>query len=243
MSGHTEPHLERPYSIDPVAIGPRWTLRPKRGDEHAKLIWFVVLSHTPWNAGGRPTWVSNETIMAEAGLRHLRDVERGMARLREAGMLTTSIGERRQARRKAGRVINPALPHPVKVLIPGRGHGKFDPGPITNLWLTCGELRDRPATLVTAVVGLYVLAAHVAGGEHPDGWAPVPCRDATIRRFVGGSEGSTFTRRMRDLETLGLVRTIDGVRHLAPVRLWYQATRAMAKIEPTLYPEIGAVPY
>jgi len=211
---HTQPRARGPHSIHHAAIGDRL-----RGDgcERARLLWLMILSHTPWRAARRPTWASNVTLSHESGLDERR-VRLGLQRLREAGMLATAQGERPGARRRVGRILAPAISAPVKVLIPGRGA-------MTNLWITCRESRPRPAALVTAMVGAYALAAH-ALDEHPEKWSPVPGPAADLRRFVGASKGSTWGKRVNDLCDLGLLERRSGL-WVAPPREWMQGWRAL----------------
>ncbi len=137
-------------------------------------------------------------------------------------MLTTRIGRRPGAQRPVGRVLVPRLARPVKVLIPDRGA-------MANLWLTCREIRKRPVTLVTLMVGAYVLAADAAGGRHPRGWSVVPGSGADLRRFVGARKNAAWTQRLRDLEGLELLHVRDGQRMIAPVRSWYRSERALTE--------------
>lgn len=215
MSKRTQPAPARPHSIAPASIGDR--LRGGVGIEHARLVWLVVLSHTPWDGARRPTWASNSTLAHESGLTVAR-VEYALAQLRTAGMLETPRGERPGARRRFGRLLVPKLEGPVKILIPDRAA-------MTNLWITCREARPRPAALVTAMVGAHALAAH-ALDRRPSEWAPVPGPAAQLRRFVGASKGSTWGRRVNDLCGLGLLERREQL-WVAPPREWMQGWRAL----------------
>ncbi len=219
MSKRTQPPHPSPHSIAPASIYAR--LSGGVGIEHARLLWLVILSHTPWDGARRPTWATNATLAADAGMTGpdaARQTERALNRLREASMLVTRHGERPGARRRFGRLLEPQLAGPVKVLIPDRGA-------MTNLWITCREARPRPAALVTAMVGAYALAAHGLD-RAPTEWAPVPGPAAELRRFVGASKGSTWGRRVNDLCDLGLLERRDAL-WVAPPREWMQAWRAI----------------
>lgn len=220
MSDATQPPAGGLHSRADVSIGARLNLSRGKGDEAAKLLWFVILSHTPWDTLNRPTWASNVTLSHESGL-CLRWVELGLNRLRTAGMLTTPVGLRPTAKRKWGRLLVPRLGSPVKVKIPDRGA-------MANLWLVCREVRQRPAALVTLVVGLHALAHR----EHvpPSQWAPIPVHMAEVRRFVGARKNAAWTQRVRDLEALGLIRREGRKVWLAPVRSWYRSERALASV-------------
>ena len=218
MSESTQPPSGGPHS---ASIGARMNLNPKRGDEHAKLIWFVILSRTMWPGRKKQSpWPTDTTLALDAGLGLRRDAERALQRLREADMLTTPTGRRPpSATRAHGRLLVPRLGSPVKILIPTRGQ-------MTNIWLTCAEARQRPAALVTLVVGLYALACH-AEDRRVDGWTEIPGTMADVRRFVGARKGHAWTQRVRDLEGLGLLERRGRVIWLAPVSRWSQARRAL----------------
>jgi len=209
-----------------VAIGARLNLRRIRGTEHAKLLWFVVLSHTPWETLSRPTWANNETLTHELGLTDRRDTERAMGQLRHAGMLSTPEGERPGARRKIGRLLVPRLGSPAKVIIPDREA-------MTQLWSLCREVRCRPASLVTTVVGMYALACHAQDREIFE-WAPVPGRLADHRRFVGARKNSAWTERVRDLERLGVIKRVGREVWISPASTWDRSARAIEAHRPVL---------
>lgn len=198
MSDRTRPPLSGPHSVKAAAsIGDR--LGSGRAVELAKLIWFCGLS--------RPTWPSGEELAADAGLIHWdssREVRRAIAQLRGSKMLGRG---------------GPALTEPVDLLIPDRGA-------MTNLWLTCREVRPRPVTLVTLIVGMYVLAASLDGFSRT-AWCRVPGSAAEIRRLVGARARNAFRQRMRDLEDLQLIAYDGDALMLAPTRRWYQADRAI----------------
>ena len=174
MSDRTQLAPARLHSIAPAAIADRLASANGRGSAVAPLVWWAILSHSPWDAAPRPTWASNATLAAETGLDGGK-VKQALAQLRAAGMLSSHHGERPGARRRHGRVLVPSLSAPAKVLIPDRGA-------VANLWITCREVRPRPAGLVITMTGASILAAS-ALDHRPDEWAPVPGR---LRR-------STFT--------------------------------------------------
>lgn len=148
MSDRKLPRARGAHSIAGAELGARLNLKRRRGAENAKLLWFVILSHTPWSTLTRPTWACDQTLANEAGL-DIREQKRALAVLREAELLTTPTGHRPGARRPWGRLLVPKLGAPVKVLIP-------DVGLMTNLWITCRDRRKRPGALVTLAVGCYV---------------------------------------------------------------------------------------
>ena len=216
MSDRNLPRARDAHSLASAEIGARLNLKRRRGAENAKLLWFVILSHTPWGTLTRPTWACDETLANEAGV-GLRDEKRALAVLREAGMLTTPTGHRPGAQRPYGRLLVPRLGSPAKVLIP-------DVGLMTNLWITCRERRARPGALVTLAVGCYVLAAHELD-RHPRAWSKIPGKLADVRRFVGARKNAAWTERVRDLERLGLLARDDGQLWLAPTSRWMQCNR------------------
>jgi len=222
VSDHTQPTATGLHSLASAIIGARLNLDQQRSDEAAKLIWFVILSHTPWESLTRPTWATDTTLANDAGMKGLRDVERAVARLRTSDMLTTTIGHRPGARRPTGRVLCPRIGAPVKVLIPDRGS-------MANLWITCREVQSRPAPMVTLAVGLYVLACHEVG-HRPEGWTRIPGTMSDVRRFVGARKGHAWTRRIRDMEALGLLGRPDGEIWVAPAIAWDQTARALARV-------------
>ena len=202
MSKRTQPRARGLHSIAAAAIDDRLRVAHGRGSDHAPLLWFRILGHTPWDGADRPTWASNVTLSHEAGL-PVTSVEYALGQLRTAGMLSTPWGIRPGAARLWGRVLVPHIDAPVKVHVPGRSH-------MADLWRTCRSARKRPITLVTLMVGMHALAAHELG-HAPNDWARVPGSLAALRRFVGASRGSTFTERLTVLVELGLVRRGGGL--------------------------------
>lgn len=232
MSEHTQPRARGLHSHATAAVGARLNiLANSKGREHAALAWLAILSHTPWECLTRPTWATNETLAAETGL-ELVDTERALQRLREAGMLTTPWGHRPGAQRKFGRLLVPALGAPAVVLIPDRHD-------MTNLWALCREKRKRPAPLVTMVVGAYALACDHAG-ERFDEWAPIGCRQADWRRFVGARKNASWSERVRVLEALDLIRRKGRAIEVAPTRSWLRAARALDLFADSTGPPLAA---
>ena len=213
MPKHTHPIRSRPQSIAPVILGARLNLEPQRGDENAKLAWWFILARTPWDNSPRATWATNSTIAHDAGLAQ-RDAERAVSRLRGAGLLKTPTGKRtsKAGAVSFGRILEPRLGAPVKILVPGRED-------MATLWATCRTIRKLPASLVTLAVGLYVLACRHAGRK-PSAWARVPGRMADVRRLVGARKGHGWTTRVRDLEDIGLLRRDATGIWLAPTSAW-----------------------
>jgi hypothetical protein len=220
VSETTQPQTRGLHSQATAAIGARLHVGARgRGSDYAQLVWLVILSHTPWpGRGERPTWASNVTLAAEAGLDE-REVARALAVLREAGMLETPIGRRPGARRPFGRLLVPRIGAPVKLLIPERHD-------MANLWGLCRERRARPASLVTAAVGAYALASDHAG-HRPRDWTQIGCRQADWRRFVGARKNASWTKRVRELEQLDIVRRRGRVIEVAPTRSWLRAARVL----------------
>ena len=211
MSDSTLPPRCGLYSHATAGIGVRAQLLQGRGSDHAKLLWLVILSHTPWGTTTRPTWASNETLRHETGLEQV-DVDHARRRLRDAGMLTTEVGRRPGARRPVGRVLVPQLGAPARVLIPDRHE-------MAQLWSRCRGFRKRPAFAVTAVVGAYALASDAAG-HRVDDWAELGCSQSEWRRFVGASKGGGWRSLGRDLELAGLIRRTGRAIDVAPPRSW-----------------------
>lgn len=222
MAHRTQPLASGPHSLAPASIGDRLNKRASgHGLEPAKLIWFAVLSHTPWTRVKRPTWASNETLANETVIM-VSEVERGIRRLRQAKMLETAHGHRRGASRQWGRILKPAIASPVKVLIPDRAK-------MANLWATCRQVRKKPISLVTMVVGAYVLAAHELDRRpFPTCWSHVPGSAADLRRLVGARKNQAWTRRLRDAEEIGLLARDGRDIMLAPVAGWMRGQRAIA---------------
>jgi hypothetical protein len=170
--------------------------------------------------------VSNATIASDAGLT-VKEVEKAMACLRKAKMIETRWGPRPKA--KPGRLIALDLHSPCKALAPGR----FEVG---MLWWIVKKARARPAALVTAMVGAFMLASSVAGGALED-WADLGCSMADWRRFVGHRDNPSWTRRVRDLESLGLIRRSGRRVFVSPPKAWLAlATSARSERSPALTP-------
>lgn len=221
MLDHSLPPSTRSASPDPASINDRLAHIPGRGRELAPLIWMMILAIPTDRRGLRRA--NNETLALDAGMLWspdaLRQTERALAVLRRASMLKTRTGIRKGSRRRVGRVLDPQLADPVTLARPDRGA-------MTNLWLTCHEVRRSPAALVTLMVGAYALACHANDDQRLDGWAPVGTSQAALRRFVGASKGSTWNRRLHDLEGLGLLSRDRGLR-VAPPTQWMQSWRAL----------------
>ena len=216
MSKDNLPQAHSAHSIASAAIGARLNLKRRRGAEHAKLLWFIVLSHMKWSSATRPAWPANATLAADSGL-CVRHAQRGVQVLKDAGMVTVSTGPRPGEVKSYGRLLAPRLADPVKVLIPNQGL-------MTNLWITCAEQRRRPAALVTLAVGCYILAAHKID-RHPRTMSRIPGKLADVRRFVGARKNAAWTERVRELERLGLLARDDGQLWLAPTSRWMQCNR------------------
>jgi len=220
LSKRTQPRDPRPHSLAPASIGTRLACVSGRGSEHAKLLWLFIVAHTRWP--GRLVvhpWPSNATLADESSL-DLRDARRALAALRSSGMVETRRGSRANTDKPRGRILIPKLDAQVKVLVPDRAE-------MISLWRACRRARQRPAALVTAMVGAYALAAH-ALDEHPEKWSPVPGPAADLRRFVGASKGSTWGKRVNDLCDLGLLERRSGL-WVAPPREWMQGWRALSR--------------
>lgn len=196
-----------------ASLGARGTRLAGVGSEHARLVRLVLLSYTSWP--GRPKrspWPSNETLAARTGLTE-RQIERALAALRDAGIATSRVGRRAGARRQVGRLLELGLHAPCKALAPEA----FDVG---SLWTIARTMRDRPAALITAMVGAYMLASDAAGRDGLEEWGALGCSMADWRRFVGHRANASWTRRVRELELLGLIRR-DGRRiFVSPPRAW-----------------------
>lgn len=160
-----------------ASLGARGARLAGRGTEHARLLHLVLLAYTRWPGQTKQDpWPSNATLATRTGLDE-RQVERALVALRQAGIVTTRVGRRQGARRVVGRLIKLDLHAPCKALAPEG----FDVG---NLWAVTRSLRARPAALVTAMVGAYMLASDAAGGA-VDEWTELGCSMAASRRFVG----------------------------------------------------------
>ncbi len=123
----------------------------------ARVLWPFIVAHSPYpGSKPRPTWANNATLSTESGLTQ-REVERGIAYLRDAGRLATDDRGRllRGARpgTRRGRLLIPQLLEPIMVLVP-RAHE------MARLWEIARARRDRPTHLVAAAVALHAVAAH-----------------------------------------------------------------------------------
>ena len=221
MLDRSLPPTRRSASLESAAINDRLAHVPGRGRELAPLLWIMVLA-LPDRRGIRRA--NNETLALNAGMawssEGIRQTERALAVLRRSGMLETRIGKRPGARRPNGRILEPQITAP-ELLVPDRNA-------MTNLWLTCHEARRSPAALVTLMVGAYALACHHGGGWPVYEWSPVGTSQAALRRFVGASKGSTWNRRLGDLEGLGLLSR--GPLAIAPPEEWFQGWRALSRL-------------
>lgn len=222
MSDSTQPVKTGPHFIESAGIGARLAKSKGRGRDYAKLVWFAVLSHTPWDTFKRPTWACDETLAHDVGI-DVREAERALQRLRAAGMLETPIGHRPGADRPVGRVLRPKIWTPVRVVIPTQEQ-------MGRLWGLLREHHERPVTLVTTMVGLHVLAAHDLG-RRPTGLVRIPWRMAEVRRFVGSRKNAAWTSRLRRLEGLDLIRRDGRDLWLAPMRHWSRTARVLDEMQ------------
>jgi hypothetical protein len=200
------------------------------GRAHAPIIWLFICSHQ--HGTGRPVvWPSNERIARFTGL-SLRAVERGIAYLRDAKIISVTYGMRpsRAKVRKVGRLIELNL----------IGHGAvtvvhFPPPQImAGIWRSCRAVRARPAALVAVAVAMYVIAASELGGELTEA-TPISSPITMIRGLVGAAHGRTFNDRLLDLERAGLLARAgkqwrDGMIVQLPPRV--VVARPMPKLEP-----------
>ncbi len=209
MTDH-EDDLHRHETASLGARGPRIT---GVGAEHARLLRLVLLACTRWpGTPKQDPWHGNETLATRTGLDE-RQVERALAALRQAGIVTTRVGRRPGARKVVGRLIKLDLHAPCKALAPE----DFDVG---NLWAVTRSLRARPAALVTAMVGAYMLASDESGGAI-DEWSELGCSMADWRRFIGHRDNASWTKRTRELVELGLLRREGRRVFVAPPRAWF----------------------
>lgn len=194
-----------------ASLGARAVRLTGEGTEHGRLLRLILLSCTRWpGRRSQDPWHSNETLARMAGLKE-NEIERAIARLRAAELITTRFGPRPSA--KPGRLIKLDLHAPCKALAPEA----FDVG---NLWAITRSLRARPAALVTAMVGAYMLASDAAGGGI-DEWSELGCSQAAWRRFIGQRDNASWTARVRELEKLGLLRREGRRVIVAPPRAWF----------------------
>jgi hypothetical protein len=183
------------------------------GTEHARLVRLILLSYTRWpGRPGQAPWPSNATIAARARLTE-RQVERALAQLLEAEIITTRVGHRSGARRSVGRLIDVYLHEPCKALVP-------EAVDVASLWAVTKSLRARPAALVTAMVGAFMLASD-ASGAPIDEWSPLGCSMADWRRFIGHADNAAWRKRVRELEELGLLRREGRQIIVSPPRAWF----------------------
>ena len=183
------------------------------GAEHARLVRLILLSYTRWpGRPGQSPWPGNATLAVRTRLTE-RQVERAVAVLREAEVITTRIGRRAGARRPVGRLIDVYLHAPCKALAP-------EAVDVESLWAVTRSLRDRPAALVTAMVGAYMLASDAAGVAI-DEWSELGCSMSSWRRFVGHADNASWTKRVRELEQLGLLRREGRRIFVSPPRAWF----------------------
>jgi len=215
VSDSTLPQKCGLHSHATAGIGIRAHHLHGRGSDYAKLVWLIILSHTRYP--GRPPrepWATDVTLAHETGIgvHDLREVQRGLQRLRDAGLITTPIGRRPGARRPTGRVLVPQLGAPARVLIPDRHE-------MAQLWARCREFRKRPAFAVTAMVGAYALACDAAD-HRIDDWSPLGCTQSEWRRFVGAAKGGGWRALVSDLDRAGLIRRDGRAIDVAPPRSW-----------------------
>ncbi len=183
------------------------------GAEHARLVRLILLSYTRWpGRPGQSPWPGNATIAARSRLTE-RQVERAIAVLREAEIITTRVGRRVGARRPVGRLIDVYLHAPCKALAP-------DAVDVESLWAVTRSLRDRPAALVTAMVGAFMLASDAAGDTINE-WSDLGCSMSAWRRFIGHADNASWARRVRELEQLGLLRREGRTVFVSPPRAWF----------------------
>jgi hypothetical protein len=193
------------------------------GAEHARLVRLILLSYTRWpGRPGQAPWPSNATIAARARLTE-RQVERALAQLLAAKVITTRVGHRAGARRSVGRLIDVDLHEPCKALAP-------EAIDVASLWAVTKALRDRPAALVTAMVGAYMLASD-AIGRPIDEWTELGCSMAAWRRFVGHADNASWRKRVRELEDLGLLRREGLTIIVSPPRAWFSLMVNAAEAE------------
>lgn len=183
-----------------------------------RIMWLVILSHTPWDTLSRPTWASNVTLEHETGMDD-RAVRRAIASLQSAGMVKLSNGIRPGARRAFGRIFDPALTSPVQVIVPERDG-------VARLWALARSRRTRCAPLVLAGLGAHVLSCHharrrlTAAGE-------IGCSQGDWRRLIGATKGSQWSRIVADLEHLELIQRRDSGVWVMPPSTWSPARLAM----------------
>lgn len=201
------------YIHETASMGLRAGLLTGVGTEHARLVRLVLLSYTRWpGRPGQAPWPSNARLAARTRLTE-RQVERAIAQLLEAEIITTRVGRRAGARRSVGRLIDVYLHEPCKALAP-------EAIDVASLWSVTKALRDRPAALVTAMVGAYMLASD-ASGEAIDEWSELGCSMSAWRRFIGHADNASWRKRVRELEGLGLLRREGRTIKVSPPRAWF----------------------
>lgn len=201
------------FAHDTASLGARALRIRGTGAEAARLLRLVLLAATRWPGREQhDPWHSNETLAAITGLA-ARQVERALAVLRSAGELVSRYGPRAGARRRIGRLLKLGLHAPVKALAPAGAD-------IRNLWAIGRAARARPAALITAMVGAYMLASDHTGGAIED-WADLGCSMSDWRRFIGHRDNPSWTKRARELERLGLIRREGRRVIVSPPRAWF----------------------
>jgi len=220
------PALQHPTLLRRLAL-PELPRGPGRA--HAPIIWLFICSHL--RGPGRPVvWPSNERISRFTGL-SLRAVERGIAYLRDAGIISVSYGMRpsRARCRKVGRLIE------LNQLVDGLAPVVHFPPPqiMAGIWRCCRAVRSRPAALVAVAVATYVVAAAELGGELTEA-TPISSPISMIRSLVGATHGRTFNDRLADLERAGLLSRAgehwrDGMIVQLPKK---SASQPLPKLEP-----------
>jgi hypothetical protein len=201
------------YLHETASVGLRAEQIAGVGAEHARLVRLFLLSYTRWpGQAGQSPWPANTSLAARTRLTE-RQIERALVVLREAEIITTRVGRRVGARRPVGRLIDIYLHAPCKALAP-------DAVDVESLWAVTRSLRERPAALVTAMVGAFMLASDVAGGPINE-WSDLGCSMSAWRRFIGHADNASWTKRVRELEGLGLLRREGRMIFVSPPRAWF----------------------
>ncbi len=196
-----------------AGLGARGAKLSGVGAEHARLLRLILVSCTRWPGRQRQSpWHSNLTLASRTGLEE-RQVERALAVLRAAGIVATRFGKRPGARREVGRLIDVKLHAPCKAFAP-------EGVDVRNLWAVARALRPRPAAMVTAMVGAYMLASDATRGPLVE-WAELGCSMAEWRRFIGHRDNPSWSKRIRELATLGLLEREGRRVSVAPPRAWF----------------------
>ena len=130
----------------------------------------------------------------------LRTVERGLALLAASGKISLRYGRRRRAHR--GRIITLHMlgdgPNP-RVDFPSRER-------LSQIWRLCSGVRERPSSIVALAVAVHVWAAAETGRDTGTISSHAPMQ--ALRHLVGAAHGSTFSRRLADLERAGVLRRV-----------------------------------